>query len=375
MAISIPPSDCLDSIYWTLSSTGCYSIKSGYATAFSKLWALKASSKDRLRLESSSVLFCKQRLWSLPISGKWRLFLWKILTNTLPLGSEAMKRNLDWNYFCVNCSSSTQFETPEHLFRDCPLASRIWMGSQLGINSHSGGHVNLQKWIINWISLFLKKEQSCYLISFFVSGLWRIWCIRNALKFRSSPVDLYSSMSLLSLDASLNIDAEHQYMLSQQRRLNHDQDDLSEMERIRNFFPHFLIGSAGCSDYIRVKCDAAWKPSFQAAAGWILKSSSGEVIYRGQAKFWASSAFQAEANALYLALSDALSKGFTHIDASSDCLNLVYQVAGLQAKTQDAVSILCCICNLLVCFHCFAISFCPRTLNRTTHAIAKCAIA
>ncbi|XP_074265916.1 uncharacterized protein LOC141588370 [Silene latifolia] len=182
-------------------------------------------------------------------------------------------------------------------------------------------------------------------------------------------------MSLLSLDASLNIDVEHQCMLFRQRRLNHDQEDLSEMERIRNFFPHFLIGSACCSDYIRVKCDAAWKPSFQAAAGWIFQNSSGEVIHRNQESVWASSAFQAEANALYLALSDALSKGFTHIDATTDCLNLVYQVAGLQDKTQEATSILCCIRNLLVCFHCFAISFCPRALNRTAHAIAKCAIA
>ncbi|XP_074299541.1 uncharacterized protein LOC141630667 [Silene latifolia] len=88
----LPPSvDDTDELFWKWTGNGRYSIKSAYAITFAKMWDLRATIKDRTRLSSTSKDFCKGNLWSLPIPNKWKVFLWKIISNTLPCGKEALQ--------------------------------------------------------------------------------------------------------------------------------------------------------------------------------------------------------------------------------------------------------------------------------------------
>ncbi|XP_074299560.1 uncharacterized protein LOC141630687 [Silene latifolia] len=374
MAIAIPLEDTPDSIFWAPSKTGIYSVKSGYGFAFSCLWNQKATTMDLSRLNNLTMIFCKQRLWNLPISGKWRLFVWKILTNTLSIGEQARKRDFNWNYECSLCAIPSQIETLEHLFRDCRIASRFWMASPLGIRSSVGNNISFPSRLMNWISLFLKSDKPFIPISFFISTLWQIWCYRNAIKFRSENLPLSLVMNKLMTEASLNISVEERRLSLYPVSSATEAAVSSEAMRIRDFFPHFLIGSFSCPCTLRLKCDAAWRRGFKASAGWFFQTEDGHTLRTQHAPFSASSAFHAEAVALELAMRDALANGYTHLHASTDCLNLVYQVAGVQDFLQEAKATLQHITSLLASFHCFSINYCPRSLNRITHSLAKSAM-
>ncbi|XP_074287816.1 uncharacterized protein LOC141612970 [Silene latifolia] len=136
-------------------------------------------------------------------------------------------------------------------------------------------------------------------------------------------------------------------------------------------YPYLLVGSKLCMNHIRIKCDASWKSTYKAAAGWFFQDDVGQIFHYGSAPFWAKSAFQAEATALHFAISDAINHGFRHLDATSDCMNLVLQVNGFADINQEAKSIIKSISSLVLSCHCFSLSHCPRNLNRIAHTIAK----
>ncbi|XP_074306215.1 uncharacterized protein LOC141641454 [Silene latifolia] len=348
LALPLAAEDFDDNLYWSLSKTGQYSVKSGYAMAFSVLWSNKATDADFKRMDTSVKTFCKKRLWNLPIQGKWKTFLWKLLSNSLPIGIEASKRSLPWNYYCKLCASfDTQLESLDHLFRDCLISSHIWAGSPLGIRSSNGKNIYIQSWVINWIS-FLYKDDSFDSCILFISTLWRIWCLRNDTVFRSDSV-----MGLSSHIKILTTDAINQSYVAQLRLPSSSVSiagDFSVMESIKNHLPVFIINDCLCSNNIRLLCDASWHTDFTASAGWIFKDLNGVILHTGQSRFWASSTLQAEGTALLHALRDAARRGFWHISAHSDCLPLVLILAACTEVQQDLKALCHSIFRVLVSF-------------------------
>ncbi|XP_074318890.1 uncharacterized protein LOC141655725 [Silene latifolia] len=378
LSLALPPEDSQDNLYWTKTNDGLYSIKSGYALAFQSLWATSASQTDLHRLSPVTTVFCKSKLWSLPIQGKWKVFLWKLMTNSLPLGEEARRRSLDWDYMCRLCNndlSSTcqSMETNAHLFRDCPFSSRIWFASPLGIRCSEGSNLSIQ-WIINWLLLLSRHAAALSSISMFVSTLWRIWCLRNGQRFAHTEIDLCSSLRLISEESSLNASVMSDHIRFGNLSCNYSSEVDLDTTRIRNFHPYFLIGTHLCSNSIRLKCDASWNPNLRATSGWFFKDNNGTMIHTGSSRFWASSPVQAEAMAFKLAISKAISCGYRHIDASSDCLSLILQVSGHATMDQTAKATLLSLHSMFLQLHCLSISHCPRNLNRVAHSIAKLAM-
>ncbi|XP_074290734.1 uncharacterized protein LOC141617433 [Silene latifolia] len=339
-SIPIPCMDDIDKVYWPLNSNGIYSTKSGYKAAFSLLWTRKVTAMDLSRIESLTIAFCKNELWSLPITGKWKVFLWKILSNSLPTSVEVVRRGLNWNFRCQLCfSENPQVESMSHIFQDCTCASQIWFASSLGIRSNMGNNLSIQNWIINWLSFFKKNKNFIDDVSVFVSTHWRIWCFPNNALFRESPTDFYTLFKQLDVDASNNIWAENQREKSLALFFHGDLSDVDDDFKIRNHFPHVLVGTDLCSDHIRIKYDAFWKTNLKAA-GWIFHDKTGIIFHRGQAAFWAKSPYQPEATTLRHAISDAISQGYKHIDTTTDCLNLILQVNGIGDITHDSANII-----------------------------------
>ncbi|XP_074267163.1 uncharacterized protein LOC141590470 [Silene latifolia] len=327
LSIALPDEDIPDNISWTFTRNGQYSVKTGYSIAFQTLWDAKASPTDLQRMEQSTISFCKSRLWALLFRGKWKIFSWKILSNSLPIGDEERKRSLDWSYLCPFCSDRPCLETMSHIFRDCPLSSRIWSASFRVFVVFFGSNLSLQAWVINWLNLLLKIDDSLTTIPLFVSTIWRIWCIRNSHKLSLLEIDISMSMRLIWKEATLVTNAFIAKRAPEVRTAHsHSQDcpeSNSDVENIRNYFPFFLVGSAMCSTCVRLKCDASWNLDLKAASGWVVQNGNGVVLRTGSRRCWASSPFQAEAAALLHALTDAVSSGFRHIEANTDCLNLV----------------------------------------------------
>ncbi|XP_074284135.1 uncharacterized protein LOC141608690 [Silene latifolia] len=279
LSIATPSVDDADELYWKLTGNGQYSSNSAYAFAFSYLWNSRATIKDMFRFSIQSKDFCKKELWSLPINNKWKIFLWKIFSNSLPCGEEALKRDLSWNFQCLTCNSDPpSTESLCHIFRDCPFAARIWFASPLGIRSCSGDTIPIQQWIINWPRFFKKNDNFASTISAFGKS---------------------SSQSLV------------------------DPEECHGASTIINHYPYMLMGSKLCMSLsIRIKCDATWKSNYKATGGWYFQDHSGSIFHFDNSSFWAKSALQAEAMALKAAIMDATSQGFRHIDIASNCLNL-----------------------------------------------------
>ncbi|XP_074267464.1 uncharacterized protein LOC141590805 [Silene latifolia] len=371
LSTAIPPLDEADTIVWNLTSNGEYSIKSGYALAFDKLWNSKASLKDRTRMEPTSVRFCK-KIWQLPLQNKWKIFLWRLFSNSLPCGEEFRRRNFPGDHFCLFCRAQTPVsETLRHLFRDCSSVSRIWAACPLGIRSFVGNNVSIQQWIINWILLLMKSTDPLYSISLFVSTLWHIWCLRNRVLFRNEAMDFRVLFKLIMVDATNNELVERKKETAKGVLSATHPDDMDGALLLRHHFPHPLIGPSVCSDHVRLKCDASWKTNFKTTAGWLFQNKHGVIFRTGCKNFWAKNALQAEAMALKFACYKAISLGFYHLDAASDCLNLVLQLNGYGTTNQDVLPILNSISLLVSTCHCFSLSHCPRNLNRIAHALAK----
>ncbi|XP_074277328.1 uncharacterized protein LOC141600968 [Silene latifolia] len=199
--------------------------------------------------------------------------------------------------------------------------------------------------------------------------------MRNDFSFARSETFLPDSLRLISTEANINIDA-----MSDRRRTFHSPvdtplpEDSSDVTNIRNFYPLFLIGERLCPDYIRIKCDASWSPTYKATVGWLFQDSSGSSFHTGSSKFWAKTPLQAEAMALKCAISDAFSRGYRHINANSDYLNLVLQVCNSAALDHAVKAILLSLQHLVLSFHCMSLSHCPRTFNRIAHSIARLAM-
>ncbi|XP_074283574.1 uncharacterized protein LOC141608119 [Silene latifolia] len=371
LSTPIPLKDDSDQLYWNLTSSGEYTSKSGYALAFSKLWNANATVKDKTRMVASSLDFCRKRLWHLPIHNKWKIFLWKILANSLPCGEEARKWDLQWYCYCNTCSSACKLlESLDHLFRDCPLVSRVWAASPLGIRTSVGNNIPIQQWVINWLHMLSKAVNSTFSISLFVSTLWHIWCARNRLTFQGTSIDYYGLLNLISMDANNNVQVEKEKCTVMIEVAPYAPDEMQISALLRNHFPICLIGSVICSEHIRIKCDASWKSNLRASAGWFFKDRNGVMCHIGQNTFWAKTALQAEAIALKSACRDAISMGYRHIDATSGCLTLVLQLNGGATVECAIAPIIGSLLSLLSSCHCFSLSHCPRSLNRIAHSIS-----
>ncbi|XP_074271521.1 uncharacterized protein LOC141595451 [Silene latifolia] len=174
-----------DEVFWPFSDEVRYTVKSGYGVIFGEFFNNKGTLKDKERLNLKKKRFCKTTLWKLPGPQLWKILLWKIITGSLPIGSEFIKRNLGWDPFCTLCGKELkEVETLEHLFRDCDVSSRIWFGSVLGIRTDQNTFLELGEWIINWITYLKGQKENYYGLTHFLVTLNSIWTLRNNSIFR-----------------------------------------------------------------------------------------------------------------------------------------------------------------------------------------------
>ncbi|XP_074265915.1 cytochrome P450 81Q32-like [Silene latifolia] len=107
---------------------------------------------------------------------------------------------------------------------------------------------------------------------------------------------------------------------------------MSSLAEIRDGKPVRIIGTQGTCEAIRVKVDASWRRDYKAAIGWVAYDSTGTEIIRRQQKMRAESALQAEAFGLRDVLLWAQQCGCLHLDISTDCLQLINQIAGIEKE-------------------------------------------
>ncbi|XP_074298053.1 uncharacterized protein LOC141628862 [Silene latifolia] len=216
-----------------------------------------ASVKDLSRISSGCRAFIKKWLWHLPGPKRWIILLWKILTQTLSVARELEKRGIGDGFFCRLCDRQC-VESLEHLFRDYEFVSRLWSANHLGINANSVSNISIQEWIINWLSLLSRKENSIDGVISFMCTIWTIWVTRNTHVYSNEPLSPSRSIHLYEHELSLMIYAEKERADSR-KDLNNtcllDDDDFNlKVLHNGNTFP--LIGPDLCENHYLIYTDA-----------------------------------------------------------------------------------------------------------------------
>ncbi|XP_074303479.1 uncharacterized protein LOC141637927 [Silene latifolia] len=367
LATYIPcqPSD--DSFYWKFSKHGVFTIKSGYYVAAMALSNGPTSNADRFRMSAPIVTFCKSKLWKLPISNKLKVFLWKFMANALPVGSEFLKRKMDWRSFYSLCDESSPcVEYISHLFRDCSFAKALWFGCPLGLRITGGVDIDARVWVINWVTYFLIGPDPNSLLFPLIATLWKIWCCRNEMVFKNRRPWPLSALNFILDDIQCMNEAVSSKDVSLLRASMLDSSPVFGLaKRIRNSFPCWIVGGAGCDNVCTIKCDAAGRADRSSGMGWCLFDGNETLRNTAHARSFASSALHV------MALKWALDEGYLHVRLVTDCLILVMQVVGAEKANASVKGIIHDLKSIASHFHCCFLSYCPRGVNRITHNLAQ----
>ncbi|XP_074287994.1 uncharacterized protein LOC141613155 [Silene latifolia] len=379
LAIPLSATQIEDEVIWPFSRNGKYNVKSGYALIFKDYYEVKASITDRSRISDERKRFCKSKLWRLPGPQTWKILIWKIITNSLPVGWEFVKRNMGRDATCPLCQKeSREMETIDHLFRDCTFVSRIWASSPLGISTSHLPNTLVGDWIINWICYLSRLKGSKSRIILFLAVVVGIWNCRNGVIFRGVKANPYSFFIFYNYLVSLVFKAlkedddrkEDKTMGSCQI----EQELENDLVMIKEGRPVYGVGNFGSCTMTRVKVDASWDKSGKAGIGWIAVQEGGGRCFEGSLKCRAESLIQAETLGVKEVILWARGCGILHLEISSDCLQLILQWAGNEDQHYQIKGLLDDIGSLSSYFHCLCLSYVCRVSNGDAHRLARRAL-
>ncbi|XP_074301449.1 uncharacterized protein LOC141632838 [Silene latifolia] len=254
LAIPLHESQAQDEIFWPFTNSGKYTVKSGYGIIFNEFFNEHGSRKDKERVHTNWRLFCKKKLWHLQGPQTWKILLWKIITGSLPVGSEFINRDMTWASSCVLCGNGGDtVETLDHLFRDCAISSRIWAGSVLGVNVDQSPTIDVRDWIVNWILYLIKLDDGVTLAR---------QLVEDVLQFRGK----------------VNNDLLHPPGFEGSDQGNTSDKDV-DLQMLRAGRPFYSIGNFSSCSLVKIYVDASWKDSRLAGFGWIVFESEGAISY------------------------------------------------------------------------------------------------
>ncbi|XP_074265685.1 uncharacterized protein LOC141588130 [Silene latifolia] len=368
LAIPIRCSEGSDIFYWSASSSGNYSVKIGYHIALQNYWNTSASPKDRSRVPAACMGVFQKILWNLPGPKSWIILLWKLLTESLPTGEGFLRRGFDGPFTCVLCDSQ-ETESPEHLFRDCSFANRVWAGSLLGIRAQSGDNLSLRSWVCNWLSVLFKADNKHEACLSFLCTIWTIWVVRCRKIFDSTECSPIGAIFLYqdSLNLALSAEDGKPGSIAFQTQIEED------LTKLRNEVPFPLIQSSVSCSRSHIYVDAVWSKEFAAGFGGCILFDN-DIVSEFCIKGMAENAEQAEALAIREALKWALSRNILHINIFFDCLQVLAQVLRFSQLKHWTRNTIDDITNLAANFHCITFAYVPRICNKASHRIAKRAI-
>uniref|UniRef100_A0A803LUS5 Reverse transcriptase zinc-binding domain-containing protein n=1 Tax=Chenopodium quinoa TaxID=63459 RepID=A0A803LUS5_CHEQI len=103
-----------DTLYWRLTPTGRYSVKSAYWLGVLGNHYVNSTIDENVW----------RGIWRMNGPPKLRHFLWRACTNTLAVGAEMHRRHIQESSLCKRCNSSV--ETSKHALFMCGNAKKIW---------------------------------------------------------------------------------------------------------------------------------------------------------------------------------------------------------------------------------------------------------
>ncbi|KAI8031220.1 hypothetical protein LOK49_LG01G01033 [Camellia lanceoleosa] len=142
--IYLPSSSVSDRIIWKTTTSGEYSVKSGYLSAVGI-----ETSQNSVGAEVW-IAFWKHR-WKLDIPPKWSLFVWKLFHRILLVRALLLRRGIILQAMCPICKKAE--ESLEHFCFQFPISKYVCRGTKLGLDFDVGEELLVQEWFIRWFNI------------------------------------------------------------------------------------------------------------------------------------------------------------------------------------------------------------------------------
>ena len=157
----IPSCPMEDRWSWTVTNSGCFSVKSAY-------WLCRDGSPP------SNFDIIRGQIWRSKIHEHFKLHLWRIAANVLPTKEVISVCNGNIDGSCPMCNSA--LETSLHLFTVCLFTKSLWFQSHWGVRidllalGSTSDFVNFLLSPLFWlINVRAKRKNFCCMVPSFVT--------------------------------------------------------------------------------------------------------------------------------------------------------------------------------------------------------------
>ncbi|KAE8798766.1 hypothetical protein D1007_25950 [Hordeum vulgare] len=154
--VPLPVSAVSDSVSWSLSPSGEFSVSSAY-----------------LALCRMPVLPWLSPLWKAPLPLKINIFVWQLLRDRLPSGTEVLKRHGPGNGISSLCHVP---ETGSHILFSCVAAQALWCFVREALGPEWEAY-DLADFLQVRATQVGRKRRLFWLI--FAATMWTLWTTRN----------------------------------------------------------------------------------------------------------------------------------------------------------------------------------------------------
>ncbi|XP_009105597.2 uncharacterized protein LOC103831468 [Brassica rapa] len=341
LSIKASRSGTPDKLIWLGTTSGEYTMKSGY---------LKALESSPTSPPPNRAIDWNKGVWQLEVAPKIKLFLWKIFQGALAIGDRLVTRNISTGTGCKTCNN---VESINHLFLHCDIAYKVWKLAPFSSCIDSRRLLDLNT---AWQGL---SKLVCLPPTGISTGplapwiLWSLWLARNNRLFNnkiSTPEEIVSRAT-----------AAAQEWLKEQRTEPPNTKDTR------------VLGPPRETDSSRLQTDAAWRADLQCAGlGWTIIEKDQSTTHLSYCYF-VSSPLVAEALAVRDALAHCRALGILRLRCQTDSQQLVKALA-TKDPNPEIYGIVSDTLILASSFDSISFEWLPRAQNNVADALAKQAL-
>ncbi|CAA7055407.1 unnamed protein product [Microthlaspi erraticum] len=266
--LSIKPAVHLADFWsWKFNRNGDFSVRSAY-------WLACQFNKTEVQLEAEvqpSFNGIKEKVWFLQTAPKIKTFLWRVLSNALPVADNILARGMKIEAECQICGFDG--ESSNHVLFTCSLARQIWAMTDFPF-PENGFHVESVQVNIHYLMMMSKNIRVPLVIRrCFPWVLWFLWKNRN--KFIYEGVIFRANVTIDKILKEVK-----SWFLSQ--HVNREVDGREEIRR-KGEKDHWKLPSL---PWLKCNTIVVWdKRSNVAWCSWVLRNHVGTVLLHSRRSF------------------------------------------------------------------------------------------
>ena len=348
--------DSKDIYIWDYTKTGIYTVKSGY-------WVLtNILSKSALTEEDQPSLdHLYQLAWNTNTSPKIHHFLWRCISNILPVAGNMARKHISKEAGCYRCGH--EVETVNHMLFQCPLARLVWALTPIPAPPDGMMMQSLYSNIYHVLSVQKQYPNDDVQAGIVPWLMWRLWKNRNELIFQGKERAAEEIVRRAIEDAE-EWRGRKQVEIEEVKR-----SEVKTTTTANQSHPW----QPPPQTWLKCNSDGAWRQDRDSTGlGWICSDARGETLWVGARSVTkAGSAIAAEAEALKWGAETLAQFGYTNIIFETDSLSLARMINGVEEVWPSLQPTVEVIRYYLLQIGSYVVRYYPRGGNKAADRVAK----